>query len=71
MAGGAGMMTTSADRDTARNLLLVGSWTILLSLIVFIGGTQLTLPLLLLRLTGGRQVKRLKQLFHPCAASIN
>ncbi len=56
---GAGMMTTFTDWDIVRNLLLAGRWTVLLSLVAFIGGALVTLPLLLLRLTGGRQVKRL------------
>lgn len=47
------------DWDIVRNLLLAGRWTVLLSLVAFIGGALVTLPLLLLRLTGGRQVKRL------------
>lgn len=38
---------------------LAGRWTVLLSLVAFTGGALVTLPLLLLRLTGGRQVKRL------------
>ena len=59
MAGGAGMMVTFTDWDIIRNLLLAGRWTVLLSLVAFIGGALVTLPLLLLRLTGGRQVKRL------------
>ncbi|WP_232357578.1 ABC transporter permease subunit, partial [Burkholderia contaminans] len=41
------------------NLLLAGRWTVLLSLVAFLGGALVTLPLLLLRMTGGRQVKRL------------
>ncbi len=53
------MMTTFTDWDIIRNLLLAGRWTVLLSLVAFTGGALVTLPLLLLRLTGGRQVKRL------------
>jgi polar amino acid transport system permease protein len=53
------MMTTFTDWDIIRNLLLAGRWTVLLSLVAFVGGALVTLPLLLLRLTGGRQVKRL------------
>ena len=53
MAGGAGMMTTFTDWDIIRNLLLAGRWTVLLSLVAFTGGALVTLPLLLLRLTGG------------------
>ncbi|VAS17576.1 amino acid ABC transporter [Klebsiella pneumoniae] len=52
-------MTTFTDWDIIRNLLLAGRWTVLLSLVAFTGGALVTLPLLLLRLTGGRQVKRL------------
>ena len=59
MAGGTGLMTTFTDWDIIRNLLLAGRWTVLLSLVAFTGGALVTLPLLLLRLTGGRQVKRL------------
>ena len=50
-------MTTFTDWDIIRNLLLAGRWTVLLSLVAFTGGALVTLPLLLLRLTGGRQVK--------------
>ena len=53
------MMTTFTDWDIVRNLLLAGRWTVLLSLVAFLGGALVTLPLLLLRMTGGRQVKRL------------
>ena len=53
------MMTTFTDWDIIRYLLLAGRWTVLLSLGAFTGGALVTLPLLLLRLTGGRQVKRL------------
>ena len=59
MAGGAGMMTTFTDWDIIRNLLLAGRWTVLLSLVAFVGGAAVTLPLLLLRLTGGRTVRRI------------
>ncbi|CAH5586181.1 L-cystine transport system permease protein YecS [Enterobacter cloacae] len=59
MAGGAGMMTTFTDWDIIRNLLLAGRWTVLLSLVAFVGGAAVTLPLLLLRLTGGRAVRRI------------
>ena len=52
-------MTIFTDWDIIRNLLLAGRWTVLLSLVAFTGGALVTLPLLLLRLTGGRQVKRL------------
>lgn len=53
------LVTTFTDWDIIRNLLLAGRWTVLLSLVAFTGGALVTLPLLLLRLTGGRQVKRL------------
>ncbi|STR34907.1 amino acid ABC transporter [Klebsiella grimontii] len=53
------MMTTFTDWDIVRNLLLAGRWTVMLSLVAFLGGALVTLPLLLLRMTGGRQVKRL------------
>ena len=53
------MMTTFTDWDIIRNLLLAGRWTILLSLVAFVGGAVVTLPLLLLRLTGGRMIMRL------------
>lgn len=53
------MMTTFTDWDIVRNLLLAGRWTVLLSLVAFLGGALVTLPLLLLRMTGGRQIKRL------------
>jgi polar amino acid transport system permease protein len=49
------MMTTFTDWDIIRNLLLAGRWTVLLSLVAFVGGALVTLPLLLLRLTGGRR----------------
>lgn len=53
------MMTTFTDWDIVRNLLLAGRWTVMLSLVAFLGGALVTLPLLLLRMTGGRRVKRL------------
>lgn len=49
------MMTTFTDWDIVRNLLLAGRWTVLLSLVAFLGGALVTLPLLLLRMTGGRR----------------
>lgn len=55
MAGGTGLMTIFTDWDIIRNLLLAGRWTVLLSLVAFTGGALVTLPLLLLRLTGGRR----------------
>ena len=47
-------MMTFSDWDIVRNLLLAARWTILLSLTAFIGGTLVTLPLLLMRLTKRR-----------------
>ncbi|MFO5558218.1 amino acid ABC transporter permease, partial [Klebsiella pneumoniae] len=52
-------MTTFTDWDIIRNLLLAGRWTVLLSLVAFTDGALVTLQLLLLCLTCGRQVKRL------------
>lgn len=49
------MMTTFTDWDIVRNLLLAGRWTVMLSLVAFLGGALVTLPLLLLRMTGGRR----------------
>ncbi|MEJ1268809.1 amino acid ABC transporter permease [Pantoea ananatis] len=43
-------MTTFTDWDILRNLLLAARWTIALSLVAFLGGTLVTLPLLFLRL---------------------
>lgn len=48
-------MTTFTDWDIIRNLLLAGRWTVLLSLVAFTGRALVTLPLLLLCLTGGRR----------------
>lgn len=53
------MMSTFTDWDIVRNLLLALRWTVILSLVAFIGGVLVMLPLLLLRLARGRQVKRL------------
>lgn len=44
-------MLTFTDWDIVRNLLLAARWTLLLSLTAFFGGTVVTLPLLLLRLS--------------------
>ncbi|MEQ4530001.1 MAG: amino acid ABC transporter permease [Mixta sp.] len=52
-------MTTFTDWDILRNLLLAARWTVLLSLVAFLGGTLVTLPLLLLRLTRRRWPQRL------------
>ncbi|MCA4823723.1 amino acid ABC transporter permease [Serratia sp. JUb9] len=49
-------MASFTDWDIVRNLLLAGRWTVLLSLTAFIGGGLVTLPLLLLRLNGGRRL---------------
>lgn len=54
------MMTTFTDWDIIRNLLLAGRWTVLLSLVAFVGGAAVTLPLLLLRLTVGFAVQVIK-----------
>ncbi len=45
--------------DIARNLLLAARWTVLLSLIAFLGGGLGGLGLLLLRLRGGRLAERI------------
>ena len=58
MAGGSEVMNTFTDWDIVRNLLLAGRWTVLLSLVAFAGGALVTLPLLWLRLTAGRNVRR-------------
>ena len=47
-------MMTFTDWDILRNLLLAARWTILLSLVAFVGGTLVTLPLILMRLTRRR-----------------
>jgi polar amino acid transport system permease protein len=52
-------MMTFTDWDIVRNLLLAARWTLLLSLVAFLGGTLVTLPLLLLRLTRRRWPVRL------------
>ncbi len=56
---GAGMMVTFTDWDIIRNLLLAGRWTVLLSLVAFIGGALVTLPPLLLPSHRRTPVKRL------------
>ncbi|KEA51630.1 MULTISPECIES: amino acid ABC transporter permease [Mangrovibacter] len=43
-------MTNFTDWDIVRNLLLAARWTIMLSLIAFVCGTLVTLPLLLVRM---------------------
>ncbi|QCR37905.1 amino acid ABC transporter permease [Nissabacter sp. SGAir0207] len=50
---------TFTDWDIVRNLLLAGRWTVLLSLVAFFGGTLVTLPLLLMRLSRRRWAQRL------------
>ncbi len=52
-------MMTFTDWDILRNLLLAARWTLLLSLVAFLGGTLVTLPLLLLRLSRRRWPVRL------------
>lgn len=56
-------MMTFTDWDIVRNLLLAARWTLLLSLTAFIGGTLVTLPLLLLRLTKRRWPRRMVYLY--------
>ena len=53
------MMTTFTDWDILRNLLLAARWTLLLSLTAFVGGTLVTVPLLLLRLLHRPWLRRL------------
>lgn len=52
------MINTFTDWDIIRNLLLAGRWTVLLSLVAFAGGALVTLPLLLMRLLGGKNLRR-------------
>jgi polar amino acid transport system permease protein len=47
-------MMTFTDWDILRNLLLAARWTLLLSLVAFFGGTVVTIPLVLMRLTRRR-----------------
>jgi polar amino acid transport system permease protein len=56
-------MMTFTDWDIVRNLLLAARWTILLSLTAFIGGTLVTLPLLLMRLGKRRWPTRFVRLY--------
>jgi polar amino acid transport system permease protein len=44
--------------DILRNLLLAARWTVLLSLVAFVGGSVVGLLLLVLRLSGQRQLAR-------------
>lgn len=53
------MMTTFTDWDILRNLLLAARWTLLLSLVAFVGGTLVTLPLLFMRLLQRKWLTRL------------
>ncbi|EPO8464422.1 amino acid ABC transporter permease [Yersinia enterocolitica] len=46
------------DWDITRNLLLAARWTLLLSLTAFLGGTLVTLPLMLMRLSRWRWMTR-------------
>ncbi|HDL6514517.1 TPA: amino acid ABC transporter permease [Yersinia enterocolitica] len=46
------------DWDIIRNLLLAVRWTLLLSLTAFLGGTLVTLPLMLMRLSRWRWMTR-------------
>ncbi len=52
-------MSTFTDWDILRNLLLAARWTVLLSLIAFLCGTLVTLPLLVLRISRWGWPKRL------------
>ncbi|HBP94646.1 MAG TPA: amino acid ABC transporter permease, partial [Pantoea agglomerans] len=52
-------MTTFTDWDILRNLLLAARWTLLLSLVAFVGGTLVTLPLLFMRLLQRKWLTRL------------
>src|SRR5476651_1986942 len=56
-------MMTFTDWDIVRNLLLAARWTILLSLTAFLGGTLVTLPLLLMRLGKRRWPTRFVRLY--------
>ncbi|MCZ3381041.1 amino acid ABC transporter permease [Kosakonia sp. SOY2] len=51
-------MSTFTDWDILRNLLLAARWTVLLSLIAFVCGTLVTLPLLVLRISRWSLPKR-------------
>ena len=52
-------MMTFSDWDIIRNLLLAGRWTVLLSLVAFVGGTLTTIPLLLFRMSRYRSLQLL------------
>ncbi len=51
-------MTQFTLWDILRNLLLAGRWTIALSIIAFVGGGLVGMALLVLRLSGGKVVRR-------------
>ncbi|WP_294901682.1 amino acid ABC transporter permease [Tatumella sp. UBA2305] len=52
-------MMTFSDWDIIRNLILAGRWTVLLSLVAFVGGTLTTIPLLLFRMSRYRSLQLL------------
>lgn len=54
---------TFTDWDIIRNLLLAARWTLLLSLTAFFGGTLVTLPLMLMRLSHWRWAARFVRLY--------
>ncbi|MFZ4835020.1 amino acid ABC transporter permease [Rouxiella sp. Mn2063] len=54
---------TFTDWDIVRNLLLAARWTLLLSLVAFVGGTIVSLPLLLMRLTRRRWPMRIVRVY--------
>lgn len=54
---------TFTDWDIIRNLLLAARWTLLLSLTAFFGGTLVTLPLMLMRLSHWRWAARVVRLY--------
>ncbi|WP_034949022.1 amino acid ABC transporter permease [Erwinia oleae] len=60
-------MNTFTDWDILRNLLLAARWTLLLSLVAFVGGTVVAMPLVAVRLSGrrwpGRVVRAWSELF--------
>lgn len=56
-------MMTFTNWDIIRNLLLAARWTVLLSLVAFVGGGLVTLPLLFMRLSKLRWVGRIVTLY--------
>lgn len=54
---------TFTDWDIVRNLLLAARWTLLLSLVAFIGGTLVCIPLVLMRLTRRRWPIRIVRIY--------